>query len=632
MKDILSKQRLCPVSLITHAFTLKSLFFCFFFFTSRTLIPGLTLHEPSLLYAYLALFTQSGLLQLLGCIGALKLNEKLLNMYWLLLLFLLFGDAFIGIVWIFRFDKIYTDLKPLLKQRLQSEYGVNEEFTNIWDSIQHDYQCCGVEGPQDFNNIDLTQRNGKKSNESVERTNLRAEESDRNRVIINRTLIPNDHTKTYMTFNTTPYDNATEGLKDLDSYTTSLLSSTVTMSSISNSGLKDSGIRYVHVHNVPESCCRRLKDPVPVGEKEEEKVEEPQSKPTAVRQRLEKKKNRNPTNVVKRSANLKDEIRHQKSKLDTRQLTTPSADESVCEEGSKNCKNKRHALDSKLQYRSSHMRHDSPYRNTHHYSTSSITNSQNATSERKPVEPKFLTGNLKIMDTCANVNGYAVGTIYGLAETLHYSAGCEVKLKKWLRDSAHVLGVLGYCVIAFLKLCFLGILRYEIKEMIQKIKMLQGELQPPILLLSAETPNENPEINSPTSPHICNHLDNSILTGSSGKHQNPIESGMKSNLDRTRANSVGNAFLLLQPHESGQTTPVHQIKTIQMTQQNHRLFNNILTNDTGNDSDTNSHCALLIDGDDIPPKKQHNRMSSNGNNNFESHELQDLLLRNSAQI
>ncbi|KAL0281267.1 UNVERIFIED_CONTAM: hypothetical protein PYX00_002303 [Menopon gallinae] len=315
----------------------------------RTLIPGLTLHEPSLLYAYLALFTQSGVLQLLGCIGALKLNEKLLNMYWILLLFLLFGDAFIGIVWIFRFDKMYTDLKPLLKQRLQAEYGVNEEFTNIWDSIQRDFQCCGVEGPQDFNDIDLTQRNAKKSNDSVERTNFRSEQ-----------------------------------------------------------------------------------------------------------------------------------------------------------------------------------------------------------------------------------------------------IGCEVKLKKWLRDSAHVLGVLGYCVIAFLKLCFLGILRYEIKEMIQKIKMLQGELQPPILLLSAETPNENPEINSPTSPHICNHLDNSILTSTSGKHQNPIESGM--------------------------------------TQQNHRLFNNILTNDTGNDSDTNSHCALLIDGDDIPPKKQHNRMSSNGNNNFESHELQDLLLRNSAQI
>lgn len=46
----------------------------------------------------------------------------------------------------------------------------------------------------------------------------------------------------------------------------------------------------------------------------------------------------------------------------------------------------------------------------------------------------------------------------------------------WVRHTADVLFVLGYCVIAFLKLCFLGILRYEIREMIQKIKMLQSEV------------------------------------------------------------------------------------------------------------------------------------------------------------
>lgn len=46
----------------------------------------------------------------------------------------------------------------------------------------------------------------------------------------------------------------------------------------------------------------------------------------------------------------------------------------------------------------------------------------------------------------------------------------------WVRETADILFVIGYCVIAFLKLCFLGILRYEIKEMIQKIKMLQAEI------------------------------------------------------------------------------------------------------------------------------------------------------------
>lgn len=57
-----------------------------------------------------------------------------------------------------------------------------------------------------------------------------------------------------------------------------------------------------------------------------------------------------------------------------------------------------------------------------------------------------------------------------------YQQGCFDKLAAWLRNTADILFVLGYCVIAFLKLSFLGILRYEIKEMIQKIKLLQQEM------------------------------------------------------------------------------------------------------------------------------------------------------------
>lgn len=54
--------------------------------------------------------------------------------------------------------------------------------------------------------------------------------------------------------------------------------------------------------------------------------------------------------------------------------------------------------------------------------------------------------------------------------------GCADVLIVWVRETADILFVIGYCVIAFLKLCFLGILRYEIKEMIQKIKLLQAEI------------------------------------------------------------------------------------------------------------------------------------------------------------
>lgn len=59
-----------------------------------------------------------------------------------------------------------------------------------------------------------------------------------------------------------------------------------------------------------------------------------------------------------------------------------------------------------------------------------------------------------------------------------YGRGCEETLVRWLRKTADLLFVLGFCVIAFAKLCFLGILRYEIREMIQKIRLLR-EPPPP---------------------------------------------------------------------------------------------------------------------------------------------------------
>lgn len=99
----------------------------------RLLISGLNLTQPSFIYAYLALLVQSGsfsinflsnlmltlcvsgFLQFVGCLGALRLSEKLLNAYWLLLLVLLIGDALLGIFWMYKFDRIMQDLQPILR-------------------------------------------------------------------------------------------------------------------------------------------------------------------------------------------------------------------------------------------------------------------------------------------------------------------------------------------------------------------------------------------------------------------------------------------------------------------------------------------------------------------------------------
>jgi hypothetical protein len=50
------------------------------------------------------------LFQVIGCIGALKLNERLLNTYWLILLGLLIGDVIVGGIWMVKFDHLTSGI------------------------------------------------------------------------------------------------------------------------------------------------------------------------------------------------------------------------------------------------------------------------------------------------------------------------------------------------------------------------------------------------------------------------------------------------------------------------------------------------------------------------------------------
>ncbi|XP_045470549.1 tetraspanin-9-like [Harmonia axyridis] len=118
----------------------------------RMLIPNLALYQPTFLYAYLALATQGGAIQVLGCVAAVRLSEKLLNAYWLLLLVLLFGDIVLGAFWTYKFEKMCQDLKPALRMRFQQEYGTDHDMTNLWDRFQRDEECCGVTGPNNYGN------------------------------------------------------------------------------------------------------------------------------------------------------------------------------------------------------------------------------------------------------------------------------------------------------------------------------------------------------------------------------------------------------------------------------------------------------------------------------------------------
>lgn len=115
------------------------------------LFPSIQLHQPTLIYAYFALALQGGILQAIGCVGALRMNERLLTIYWTLMLVLLFGDAIVGMVWLFRYQQLTTNLRSDLRSRFLSDYGIDEEFQRLWDQIQIDSKCCGVSDPHDYN-------------------------------------------------------------------------------------------------------------------------------------------------------------------------------------------------------------------------------------------------------------------------------------------------------------------------------------------------------------------------------------------------------------------------------------------------------------------------------------------------
>lgn len=210
-----------------------------------------------------------------------------------MLLILLFGDVVIGIFWVFRFDKICQELRPSLKFRLHQEYGYNSEFTNVWDRLQVDYACCGVNSAMEFGHVNRTG------------AHMLA-------------WMPETHPATL----------------------------------------------YV----VPKSCC-----PITADER--------------------------PMNTTENTS--------------------------------------------------------------------------------KAQEHRII---------CQAVQ----------------NEGCYEKLQGYLSETADILFILGYCVIAFLKLCFLGILRYEIREMIQKIKILQSEMEARPSIISLDNSSQNLGMSSPSRTVLIN--------------------------------------------------------------------------------------------------------------------------------
>ncbi|KAG5681468.1 hypothetical protein PVAND_010900 [Polypedilum vanderplanki] len=183
-----------------------------------------------------------------------------------------------------------------------------------------------------------------------------------------------------------------------------------------------------------------------------------------------------------------------------------------------------------------------------------------------------------------------------------YQKGCIDVLILWLRHTADILFVLGYCVIAFLKLCFLGILRYEIKEMIQKIKLLQTEMAQSIL---------NSEMGEA-------HLQQIPVNGGMNIHTEPKVGNRDRELTRI-GSAESERESLLHPEATPQFTKHKQLYACM----NEHGRANCGGNGIGCDSDTNSNSALIVDDVNTATSSSSatKTINSNGNNNYELKQL-----------
>ena len=343
----------------------------------RTLLSAssVNLLQPSFVYAYLALVVQGGILPIVGCIGAIRLSERLLNAYWMLLLVLLGGDLLMGIVWMFRFQKLIAGLVPDLRNRLSVDYGHDPEYSQAWDMFQKSARCCGVESPADYNNSDWFRSLG----------------------------------------HNIPAWQTADSL-------------------------------YYNKVLVPDTCCKAAAissdiftdvNQVPPGRKEV-------------------------YGTVKHRQQLREfNDYYQDRILREHSISISSTNAAKAE--------------------------SPPPRRAPATSSSSSTAASAAAAAATAAavvsadrNPNLRSGQVpkngpKFDSLPIEIDGSPCWSIWPPVNSDINENGCSEFVLSWLHRTAHNLFVLGYCVLAFVKLCFLAILRYELKEMVQKIKILQGE-------------------------------------------------------------------------------------------------------------------------------------------------------------
>lgn len=389
--------------------------FCLQFFRD------IELYHPTFLYAYAALICQCGVIQIIGCLGAQRLSHKLLSVYWALLLLLTVGDVAVGLFWVFKLDKIKLHLKSELTAEFVGKYSRDVTFTKNWNRIQSQDHCCGVDGPLDFGKFLVT-----RSGEDTSRPQLSLPDScctykvdqSHSPVSLPSQMEPRlerrrkNTRETFLKNIQTPYNRVRD--ESLNSFQRQ---------------------QQFHQHQVRHFVNRQ-------------KVLGPGSSTTG--SSLE-----NGTLTDKVSVGgvpkLNDET------LELAGNSVPFL-----------CKNPIKHLSSKAlknyQKLKPHLSLGDEGENTE-----ADEETNDGSEDRSPRHVENLLNGGSVSKAPSSLHD-----ISGKNKVRVYRNGCGLKLVQWLNNVSEILFILGFCMVGFIKLCFLIILRWEIREMIEKIQILEN--------------------------------------------------------------------------------------------------------------------------------------------------------------
>ncbi|XP_054159913.1 CD151 antigen-like [Oppia nitens] len=121
-----------------------------------------------LAWAFIVIGSGIALIGFCGCCGAVKENRWILIIYSLFLMVIFAMELTVGVLAIIFQEKVVAELKLELTNKLQTDYGLHSSFTAAIDLAQTKFECCGIDGPKDYDRSvwKTTRMNGMNSNVS----------------------------------------------------------------------------------------------------------------------------------------------------------------------------------------------------------------------------------------------------------------------------------------------------------------------------------------------------------------------------------------------------------------------------------------------------------------------------------